>query len=284
MTEFIQAVFTYKFLGYTALAAVLAGISCGIIGTYIVSRKLVFMSGGITHASFGGIGLAYFLQMNPILGGMVFAVLSALGIELFSRKGKISEDTATGVLWGLGMSVGTIFIFLTEGYAPNLMSFLFGNILMVKAWSVWSLLALDAVLILLMIFCFRTIVYTAFDREYARSQKMPVGWINCVMMLLIAVTIVLNITTMGIILLISLLTMPVVIAGSLTKGYARMMVYASVTAVFGLLVGLFVSYTVDVPMGAASVGVLAVLYGLVRLVRWLVRLFHPDYRKAIPER
>ena len=121
MIEFIQEIFSYRFLGNAALAAVLSGIACGIVGTYIVSRRLVFLSGGITHASFGGIGIAYYLGASPLLGALIFAACSAAGIETFSRKGKISEDAATGVLWSLGMSVGIIFIFLTPGYAPNLM-------------------------------------------------------------------------------------------------------------------------------------------------------------------
>ena len=118
---------SYEFFRNALLAALLAAVSCGIVGTYIVSKRIVFISGGITHASFGGIGMGYYFGINPILGAAVFAVLSALGIEYSSRKNDIREDSAIAILWALGMAVGVIFIFITPGYAPNLMSYLFGT-------------------------------------------------------------------------------------------------------------------------------------------------------------
>lgn len=271
MIEFIQEIFSYRFLGNAALAAVLSGIACGIVGTYIVSRRLVFMSGGITHASFGGIGIAYYLGSNPLIGALIFAVCSAVGIEVFSRKGKISEDAATGVLWSLGMSVGIIFVFLTPGYAPNLMSFLFGNILLVDSTNLLWICVLDIVLILLFSLCYRAIIYTAFDREFAASQKLPVNMISHLMMILIAVTIVLNIKTMGIVLLMSLLTMPVVIAGSLTRNYKRLMVGSSIGGALATLIGLYISYESNIPSGAAAIAVLAVTYGAIKAVLWGIR-------------
>lgn len=271
MIDFIQEIFSYRFLGNAALAAVLSGIACGIVGTYIVSRRLVFMSGGITHASFGGIGIAYYLGTNPLIGALVFAVCSAVGIEAFSRKGRISEDAATGVLWSLGMSVGIIFVFLTPGYAPNLMSFLFGNILLVDSANLIWLCVLDTVLILLFSLCYRAIIYTAFDREFASSQKLPVRIISHLMMILIAVTIVLNIKTMGIVLLMSLLTMPVVIAGTLTRNYKRITAWSCVGGTLATLIGLYVSYESNIPSGAAAIAALAVAYGAIKISLWLAR-------------
>lgn len=270
MIEFVQEIFSYRFLGNAAMAAVLSGIACGIIGTYIVSRRLVFMSGGITHASFGGIGIAYYLGADPLLGALIFAVCSAVGIETFSRKGKISEDAATGVLWSLGMSVGIIFVFLTPGYAPNLMSFLFGNILLVDNANLLWLCVLDTLLILLFSLCYRAIVYTAFDREFAASQKLPVALIGHLMMVLVAVTIVMNIKTMGIVLLMSLLTMPVVITGTLTRNYKRLTVGSCLAGAAATLVGLYVSYESNIPSGAAAIAVLAVTYGTIKI---LLRVF-----------
>ncbi len=271
MIEFIQEIFSYRFLGNAALAAVLSGIACGIVGTYIVSRRLVFMSGGITHASFGGIGIAYYLGANPLIGALVFAVCSAVGIEAFSRKGRISEDAVTGVLWSFGMSVGIIFVFLTPGYAPNLMSFLFGNILLVDSANLIWLCVLDTALILLFSLCYRAIVYTAFDREFAASQKLPVRIISHLMMILIAVTIVLNIKAMGIVLLMSLLTMPVVIAGTLTRNYKRITVWSCVGGAAATLIGLYVSYESNIPSGAAAIAALAVAYGAIKISLWLTR-------------
>lgn len=271
MIEFVQEIFSYRFLGNAALAAVLSGIACGIIGTYIVSRRLVFMSGGITHASFGGIGIAYYLGANPLIGALIFAVCSAVGIELFSRKGRISEDAATGILWSVGMSVGIIFVFLTPGYAPNLMSFLFGNILLVDRANLLWLCALDAGLLLLLGLCYRAIVYTAFDREFAATQRLPVAMIGYAMMILIAITIVLNIKTMGIVLLMSLLTMPAVITGTMTRNYKRITIWSCVIGSAATLVGLYVSYVSNVPSGAAAIAVLAVAYGLTKTALWMMR-------------
>ena len=132
----------YDFFRNALLAALLAAISCGIIGTYIVSRRMVFISGGITHASFGGIGIGYYFGFNPILGAAGFAVLSALGIEYSSRRTEVREDSAIAILWALGMAIGIIFVFMTPGYAPNLMSYLFGNILTVSSIDILMLTAL----------------------------------------------------------------------------------------------------------------------------------------------
>lgn len=222
------------------------------------------MSGGITHASFGGIGIAYYLGANPLLGALVFAVGSALGIEMFSRKGSMSEDAATGVLWSLGMSVGIIFVFLTPGYAPNLMSFLFGNILLVNNTNLLLLCALDIVLLVVLALFYRPIVYTAFDRGFAASQRLPTTAISNVMMILIAVTIVLNITTMGIVMLLSLLTMPVVIANTMTRSYKSITIWSSVIGIIATLSGLYVSYQGNIPSGAASIAILAVIYGIAK--------------------
>lgn len=168
--DFFRALYEYGFLQHAMAAAVLSGIVCGIIGTYIVARRMVFLSGGITHASFGGIGIAYYFGLNPILGALVFAVMSSLGIEWGARKGKIREDSAIGMVWSFGMAVGVIFVYLTPGYAPNLMSFLFGNILTVTTADIVALGCLVAVLLLLA-FCFlRTVMYVAFDAQFARSR------------------------------------------------------------------------------------------------------------------
>ena len=139
--------FKYDFFLKAFFAAVFASISCGIIGSYIVSRRIVFISGGITHASFGGIGLAFFLGFNPILGAVIFAIFSALGIQFFTKVAEIREDSSIAIWWSLGMALGIIFVFLTPGYTPNLMSYLFGNILTVSVLELWLMFALNVVII-----------------------------------------------------------------------------------------------------------------------------------------
>jgi len=265
MDAFI-GLFGYRFLAYAFLASLLSGVVCGIVGTYVVSRRLVFLSGGITHASFGGIGIAYFLGLNPILGATLFALGSASATELLAARGRIREDSAIGIMWSLGMAIGVVFVYLTPGYAPNMMSFLFGNILTVTASSVVWLAVLAAALLVTLAVAYRQIVFIAFDRDYASSQRQPVAVVSQVMMLLVAMTIVLSIRAVGIVLLISLLTFPAVIANSLTRSYGRMTIWAVVIAALSNIVGLWISYRLDIPAGATTIFVLAIVLVAVKLL------------------
>lgn len=264
--DFFTAIATYDFLSNALLAAVLSGIACGIVGTYVVARRMVFLSGGITHASFGGIGVAYHFGLNPIGGALIFAVLSALGIEWAGSKGKVREDSAIGIVWSVGMAVGLLFIFATPGYAPNLMSFLFGDILTVNRLNIISLAVLVGVLLLIMGLFSRPLIFSAFDREYARSQGVRADVILTLMTVLTSVAIVLSIRIVGIVLLISLLTIPPVIANCFTKSYNRIALWASVFAVLGNVFGLYVAWKIDFPVGATTIILLAVALFIVKLL------------------
>lgn len=264
--EFLQEVLQYKFFIHAVLASVLCGVACGMVGTYVVCRRLVFLSGGITHSSFGGIGIAYYLGLNPLLGAFCFAVLSAIGIEACAADKRIREDSAIGLIWSLGMAVGIIFVYMTPGYAPNLMSFLFGNILSVTVSDLVGMAIVVAAVVVVFALFYRPVMYVAFDREYAASQNVPTRWIGYLMAVLIAVTIVISIRVVGIVLLISLLTMPAVIANQLTRSFGRMMAGASVVAVIGTLIGLYASYLLDIPSGAATIFVLTVALIIVKLL------------------
>lgn len=180
----------YTFFQHALIGSLLTAIACGIVGTYIVARRLVFISGGITHASFGGLGLGFYLGMNPIWMALVFAVLSAFGVEWASKAHDVREDSAIAGVWSLGMALGVIFIFLTPGYAPNLSAYLFGNILTITAGDLWGMLALVVVVGTLFLLFLREIVYVAFDRDFAQTQGLPVKAIEYAMMCCIAVTIV----------------------------------------------------------------------------------------------
>lgn len=252
---------SYTFVQNALLAALLSGISCGIIGTYIVTRRLVFLSGGITHSSFGGIGIAYWAGLNPTIGALVFGVLSAFGIEALGRGDRIRPDTAIGILWSLGMAIGILFIFLTPGYAPNLMGFLFGNLLLTSVTYIKTLAILAVALIIIFTLFYRAIVCVSLDSQYAASQGIWVKTINYSMIGLVAVAIVMNIQIVGIVLLISMLTIPVAIVNTLTNNFARIMVFASVVATISAIGGLTVSYLWDVPSSAATVGILAIMFG-----------------------
>ena len=264
--DFFSALLTYDFLRDALIAAVLSAIACGIVGTYVVARRMVFLSGGITHASFGGIGIAYHYGLNPIGGALVFAVLSALGVEWASAKGKIREDSAIGIVWSVGMALGVVFIFATPGYAPNLMSFLFGDILTVSRSNIIGLAALDGVLLLVMLLLGRQIVFAAFDREFARSQGVRVDALLTLMTVLTSVAIVLSIRIVGIVLLISLLTIPPVIAGCFTKSYMKITVWSSVLALVGNVVGIYVAYKMDFPVGATTIILLSITLFIVKLL------------------
>lgn len=264
--DFISAIATYDFLSNALLAAILSGIACGIVGTYVVARRMVFLSGGITHASFGGIGIAYHFGLNPIGGALVFAVLSALGIEWAGSNGKVREDSAIGIVWSVGMAVGLLFIFATPGYAPNLMSFLFGDILTVSSSNIIALAVLVVVLVLIMTLFSRPLIYSAFDRDYARSQGVKAGAILTTMTVLTSVAIVLSIRIVGIVLLISLLTIPPVIANCFTKSYNRIALLASIFAVVGNVLGIYVAWKMDFPVGATTIILLAVALFMVKLL------------------
>lgn len=266
----IIELFSYTFFQKAFLAAVFASISCGIIGGYIVSRRIVFISGGITHASFGGIGLAFFLGFNPLLGAVLFAVLSALGIQFFTKVAEVREDSSIAIWWSLGMALGIIFVFLTPGYTPNLMSYLFGNILTVTVSELWWMFILNVVVIAFFSLLFRKILYIAFDEEFARAAGLPVALFNYLIMTLIALTVVLNIRVVGIILILSLLTIPQAAANLFTKDFKRLLILSSVFAFIGTITGLFLSYFLDIPSGAAIIFTLVLMFGSLRIVKSFV--------------
>lgn len=249
------------------MAAVLASIACGIIGTYIVSKRIVFISGGITHASFGGIGIGYYFGFNPILGAMVFSVMSALGIEYMAKKTNVREDSVIAILWSFGMAVGIIFIFLTPGYSANLMGFLFGNILTVTHLNLYLLLALTVVIVAIFLMMYKTILFVAFDEQYARAAKLPVEKVNYMMITLVALTIVLNIRVVGIILVISLLTIPQTIANIFTKKFDKIILVSIFISLLGSFSGLFLSYYFNIPSGAAIIFFMVLLFIIGKIIK-----------------
>jgi len=262
--ENLIALFNFGFFRNAFIAAFVASVTCGIIGTYIVSRRIVFISGGITHASFGGIGMGYYFGFDPILGAVVFGILSALGIEFFTKKADLREDSAIAMLWSLGMALGVIFIFLTPGYAPNLMSYLFGNILTVSKGDLIYLFLLAIFVIGFFLIFYRMIIFVSFDEEFALTNNAPVRLFNALLISLVALTIVLNIRVVGIILVMSLLTIPQAIANLFTKRFDYMMLYSIAFGFLGSVAGLIFSYIYDIPSGAAIIFTLVVLYGLIK--------------------
>ena len=265
----IHDILTYDFMQRAIIACILSGISCGIVGSYIVARRMVFLSGGITHASFGGLGLALYLGINPTLGAMLFAVLSALGIEFSSRRIKLREDSAIGIMWSLGMAIGALFMSLRPGYASDLTSYLFGNILLVDKSDIVMLVTLSAILVIGAITMLRRIMYITFDQDYAQSQGMATQSIAYVMAIIVALAIVLSIKVMGIILLISLMTIPTVVANILTKDYRKIALLSTIIGIVGNITGFVVSYNFNLPTGSCIIFILTFTLICVKLLTLL---------------
>ena len=272
--SFLADILQYNFLSNALIACVLSGITCGIIGTYIVARRMVFLCGGITHASFGGMGIAFYYGANPILGATIFAILSALGIEWSNSRSKIRPDSAIGMVWGVGMAIGAFFIALRPGYTSgDMANFLFGSILTVTENDIIALAALTVVLILGTLLWHRPIMFAAFDRNFAEASGVPVKLINYSMAIVTAITIVFSIRTMGIVLLISLLTMPVVVANTLFKDYKKIIPTAIVVAVVAGVAGIALSYHAEVPSGPAIIFMLTIAFLTIKLLSLWVKRF-----------
>ncbi len=265
--QFITDIFNYQYLLNATLAALLSALVCGVVGTYIVSRRMVFLAGGITHASFGGIGIALWAGFNPIVGALLFAVLSSLGIEYAGERGKIREDSAIGIIWSLGMAIGALFLSLREGYTSgDLSSYLFGSILCSTRGDVVALGVLAVVVLMGAIFMLHPIMLTAFDRDFARSKGVATRTISYLMAILTATAIVLSIRIMGIVLLISLLSLPVVAADMVSRSYRSIVVIAPLIAMGGNLGGLACSYYFEIPPGTAIIFILTVMLIAIKFI------------------
>ena len=255
----------YTFFQHALLGSLFASIACGIIGTYIVTRRLVFISGGITHASFGGIGIGLYTGMSPLLSAAIFSVLSAFGVEWLSKRKDMREDSAIAVFWTFGMAVGIIFSFLTPGFTPDLSAFLFGNILTITTTDIWMLVGLSMLLIIFFTCFLNPIIYIAFDREYARSQRIPVVFFEYTLMMFIALTIVACLRMIGIVLVISLLTLPQMTANLFTHSFKKIIWLSIGIGYLGCLGGLFLSYHMHVPSGAAIIFFSILVYTLCKM-------------------
>jgi zinc transport system permease protein len=263
MFELLQ----YEFIRNALLAVLLASIACGIIGVYVVVKRMVFISGGIAHASFGGVGLGYFLGVNPIWGIIPFSILSALVMGLVSKRTRIPEDTAIGILWALGMSLGIVFIGLSPGYAPDLFSYLFGNILTVTSVDLIIMLILDLVIIMVVFLFYKEFLSLSFDDEFATVVGVPTVKLYFLLLCLIALTIVVLMKVVGLIMIIALLTIPAAISKQYTSNLKKM-IFISIllSAIFGLG-GLWLSYQLNLASGATIV----IVSGIGFILSWFVK-------------
>ncbi len=265
----------YEFMRNALFAGLLASVVCGIIGVYVVTNRIVFISGGIAHASFGGIGLGYFIGISPVLGAMGFTLLSALGMGLITRKTRLPVDTAIGILWAAGMALGIIFIGLTPGYTPDLFSYLFGNILTVPSSDLILMLILDAVIVLIVMALYKDFLALSFDEEFSQVVGMPVEALYLLMLCLIALTVVVLIRVVGIILVIALLTIPAALARQFTHNLRKMMLLAILFSAVFTFGGLWLSFQLDIASGATII----LLSGTALLISLGISSLHGSRRR-----
>jgi len=264
--EFFSAVAEFPFLRHALAAGVLAGIACGVVGSYVVVRRITYIAGAIAHCVLAGLGIARYLQVVhgwPILpqyGAVAAAVVSAIIIGLVSLRAREREDTIIGAVWAIGMAVGILFIAVTPGYHEDLMSYLFGNILLISSSDLWTMALLDAVVLALGLGLYPQLAAACFDEEFARLRGLKVELFVLLLLVLIALTVVLLVSVVGIVLVIALLTLPAAIAGHFTTTLRGMMAVAAALAVAFTTSGLAVSYSPDLPAGATTIVIAGIAY------------------------
>lgn len=262
MLEFLMVFLKYGFIQNAVIASFLASIASGVIGSYVIVKRISFISGGIAHTVLGGMGVAYYLNVDPLIGAVVAAIFSAILLGLVNLKAKQHEDTLIGALWAVGMAVGIIFMSLTPGYNVDLMSFLFGNILMVTTPILKILIVFDVIILLIVTIFYRQFKLICFDEELARLQGLPVELLYVLLLNLIALTVVILIKVVGLILVIALLTLPAAVSSLFTRSLGQMMVVSTVLSLIFTWLGLAFSYSLNLPSGA----VIVILTGLVYLL------------------
>lgn len=269
----MDQLFQYQFFRNALLGVAIISIAAGIIGTYIVTRRLVAISGGITHACFGGLGLGYFMGWNPVGTAAVFAILSSLGVEWMSTRTRVREDSAIAVVWALGMAIGVLFVFLTPGYVPELNAFLFGNILTISVADLWTFSLYTLILIGIITLWFRKIVLCAFDRDFALVSGVPVRLVNSVMTVMVAVCIVLTIRLVGIMLLMSMITLPQLTAENFCSRFRPMMLASIAISMLSCISGLMLATVINVPCSAIIVILQIAVYAAALTVRKATRRY-----------
>ena len=263
MTELLS----YTFFQNAIAGVLIISVAAAIIGTYIITRRLVAISGGVTHACFGGLGLGYYLGLSPVLMAALFAVASSVSVEWMASRYRVREDSAIAVVWSIGMAVGVLFVFMTPGYVPELNSFLFGNILTITGDDLLMFACYTALLVVFFAVYYRQIVACAFDRDFAHVSGLPVKFITYTMTVFVAVCIVLTIRLVGIMLLMSMLSLPQMIAEIYFHRFKGMMAASVAVSAVCCLGGLLLSTLSDVPCSAIIVIIMAAVFIMARLVK-----------------
>ncbi len=267
MGDFFHAVGHHAFLQYALAAGGLASVACGIVGTYVVVRRITYIAGGIAHCVLGGIGAALYLRqvwgwtaLEPIYGAVAAALAAAGIIGLVSLRARQREDTVIGALWAIGMAAGILFLSQTPGYSQDLMSYLFGNILMVTPRDLWLMAGLDAVVVAVGLLAYNPLMAICFDEEFARVRGIPVAFYYLLLLGLTALTVVLLSMVVGIVMVIALLTLPVAIAGYFARRLWHTMALATALSILLTAAGLALSYEPNLPSGATIIVLAGAVY------------------------
>ncbi|MFH1688548.1 MAG: metal ABC transporter permease [bacterium] len=259
MFDFFDALSRHTFLQHGVLAVVLSGVACGLVGSFVVSRRITNIAAAIAHSVLGGMGIAYYLSrvhgwhVTPMQGAMIAAVMAALTIGWVTLKARQREDTVISVVWAVGMAIGILAISQTPGYNQELMSYLFGNILMVATGDLWLMAGLDVILITIVWLFYNRFVAVCFDEEFARVRGTNLTGIYSLLLVLVALSVVIMVTVVGVVLVIALLTIPAAIAGHYTRTLASMIALAVAITITLSLLGTALSYGPDLPVGATII-------------------------------
>jgi len=265
--NFLTDLARFDFLQYALVTGVLASVACGIIGTYVVVRRISYIAGGISHSVLGGMGAALFFQkvhgwewLTPLHGAVAAALVTALIIGVVGLRAKEREDTVIGALWAVGMAVGILFISRTPGYNADLMSYLFGNILLVSESDLWLMAGLDLLVVAAGVLFYNRFLAVCFDDEFARVAGLKVEVFYLALLCLTALTVVVLVTVVGIVMVIALLTLPVAIAGFFSRSLWQMMALSAALSMVFTTAGLVVSYEPNYPAGATTIMICATVY------------------------
>ncbi len=267
MFDFFNALTSNIFLQRAVFASLLSGLSLGITGTFVVIKRISTISGALAHAVLGGVGIAYYFGYSPISGAFVFAILSAVVLGFVKIKAKQHEDTVIAALWAIGMSVGVIFMYITPGYQADLLTYLFGNILLINPAQLYTIAGLDVFVLFIMFLFYRQFVSLSFDEEYSKLRGIKVNLVYILLLCLIAVTIVVLIQIVGLILVIALLSLPASISEMFSKNIFPMMIIACLLSILFAITGLIIAYPSNLPPGA----VIVILSGLSYLIALIIK-------------
>jgi len=281
MIEFLVAPFEFGFMQRALVGGVMVAAICALVGTYVVLRGLAFVGDALAHAAFPGVVIAYLLKGNIYLGATVFAVATALGIGLVSRRGRVSYDTAIGIMFAGAFALGVLLMSTIQGYTVDLFGFLFGNVLGISRRDLLMAGLLGALVVLTVVLLYKELLLLSFDPTVAEAMGYPVQALNYLLLGLIALTIVISIQAVGIILVVALLVTPSATAYLLTERFFRMMLLGILLAVLAAVIGLYLSYYLNVASGAAIVLVSTCLFFLVLASRrlWIAAKSTPDPAK-----